>query len=71
MAGKNWSDLSTRQKRGITLGAVVQLVLLGAALSDIYRRPEEQIRGSKWPWVLASFVNFVGPASYFLYGRKR
>jgi hypothetical protein len=51
---------------------VVQIGLLLAALSDIHRRPEGQIRGNKkWPWTLAAFVNFVGPVSYFLFGRKR
>ena len=71
MARKEWGDLSVRQKSAIKIGGVVQVLLLLAALSDIYRRPEGQIRGNKWLWTLASFVNFVGPASYFLFGRRR
>jgi hypothetical protein len=71
MARKDWRDLSTRQKRGIVLGGVVQIGLLAAALTDIYRRPQEEIRGNKWLWMAAAFVNFVGPISYFLFGRKR
>ena len=66
-----WKDLSPRQKRGIVLGGAVQIGLLLAALLDIYRRPEEQSRGNKWLWTLAAFVNYVGPISYFLFGRKR
>jgi hypothetical protein len=69
---KKWSELTTAQKRGIVLSGTVQITLLVAALLDIYRRPKEEIRGNnKWLWTLASFVNFVGPISYFLFGRKR
>ena len=68
---KKWKDLSPRKKRGILLSGTVQIGLLVAALLDIYRRPGEEIRGSKRLWTLAAFVNFVGPISYFLFGRKR
>jgi len=71
VAKKEWKDFSSRQKRGIVLGGTLQIGLLLAALMDIYRRPEEEIRGNKWLWTLAAFVNFVGPISYFLIGRKR
>jgi hypothetical protein len=50
---------------------VVQVALLIAALADIWRRPEEQIRGSKRLWTAAAFVNFIGPVSYFVFGRRR
>jgi hypothetical protein len=53
------------------LSSAVQAALLAAALVDVYRRPQEEIRGSKLAWILVSFVNFVGPVSYFLFGRKR
>jgi len=53
------------------IGAAVQLVLLATALADIYRRPAGEIRGSKRLWAAAAFVNFVGPISYFLFGRRR
>ena len=72
VARKEWRDLSPRQKGGIVAAVVVQIGLLLAALSDIHRWPEGQIRDNKkWPWTLAAFVNFVGPVSYFLFGRKR
>ena len=71
MANKRWSELSTGQRRSIVLSGVVQLTLLIAALVDIRRRPQEEIRGNKWLWTAATFVNFVGPVSYFLFGRKR
>ncbi|TCJ16488.1 PLDc_N domain-containing protein [Rubrobacter taiwanensis] len=59
------------QKKVVALGGAVQFGLLAAALADIYQRPAEQIRGGKLPWTLASFANFVGPLSYFFFGRKR
>jgi hypothetical protein len=71
VANKRWQDLSTGQRRGIVFSSVVQFALLSAALVDIWRRPEEKIRGSKRLWALAAFVNFVGPIAYFAFGRKR
>ena len=71
MARKKWSDLSTGQKRGIALSGAVQIGLLIAALIDIHRRPVKLIRSSKWAWTVVSFINFVGPVSYFAFGRRR
>jgi len=53
------------------LSGTVQVALLIAALADIWRRPEEEIRGDKRLWTAVSFVNFIGPISYFLFGRRR
>jgi hypothetical protein len=66
-----WSDLTAVEKRIIILSSVVQVSLLAAALNDILRRPASQIKGKKWVWLLVSFINFFGPISYFLFGRKR
>jgi hypothetical protein len=71
VANKRWSELSTGQRRGIVLSGVAQVALLVAALVDIWRRPEEEIRGNKRLWALAAFVNFAGPIAYFAFGRKR
>ena len=71
MTKKGWKDLNPTEKRGIVVGGTVEVSLLLAALLDIYRRPKEQIRGNKLLWTLVSFVNFVGPLSYFLFGRRR
>ncbi len=71
MPKKRWEDLSGIQKGAIVLSGAVQLTLLAAALVDIYRRPAGEIRGGKRLWVAAAFVNYVGPISYFLFGRKR
>ena len=70
---KRWSDLTARQKAPFVFRGIVQFALLVAALVDIYLRPNEEIRGSKWLWSAAAFVNFmgIGPVAYFLLGRKR
>ena len=68
---RSWSELSATQRALVIAAGVVQLSLLLAALTDLRRRPADQINGSKRRWVALSFVNFVGPISYFVFGRKR
>jgi len=67
---KRWSELTTSQRAAVVLLGTLQMALLAAALWDIHRRPEEEIRGSKRMWTAAAFVNFIGPIAYFLFGRK-
>ncbi|MEI6776701.1 MAG: PLD nuclease N-terminal domain-containing protein [Chloroflexales bacterium] len=71
MPRTQWIDLPPAQRRMILALASLQISLLGAALWDICRRPAEQINGSKAAWAAASFVNFVGPLAYFVWGRRR
>ena len=71
MQPKQWQDFTDRQKRGIVVLGVLQLVLLAAALIDIRRRPAEEINGSKRLWTMVVFINGIGPIAYFLFGRKR
>lgn len=66
-----WQDLTPTQQVGIIGAALVELTLLVAALVDLKRRPAELVRGRKGVWAAVSFVNFVGPLSYFAFGRKR
>ena len=70
-AKQRWSDLSPAQRRGIIGAGIVQNSLLIGALVDIRRRPAKKVRGDKRLWAAASFVSWVGPISYFTYGRKR
>jgi hypothetical protein len=67
---KRWKDLAPMQKAGALVMVSVQVSLLASALADIRMRPAAEVRGSKWLWAAISFVNFVGPISYFLFGRK-
>ena len=68
---KRWSELSTGTRRRIVLSGAIQLALMMAALVDLWRRSEEEIRGKKPLWIAATFVNFIGPIAYFLFGRRR
>jgi hypothetical protein len=38
---------------------------------DLRRRPEDQVRGSKRLWRVASAMNTVGSVAYLAMGRKR
>jgi len=71
VAKKKWSELSSRNRRLITILGVAEAVLLAASLWDIKRRPAERIRGPKWMWRSLAFVSFVGPLAYFAVGRRR
>ncbi|MCB0025643.1 MAG: PLD nuclease N-terminal domain-containing protein [Caldilinea sp.] len=68
---KKWNEFSPAQKAGSIVAGIVQVTLLVAALVDIRRRPAEEIRGRKGLWAVFAFVNWIGPISYFLFGRKQ
>lgn len=68
---RRWQDLDARQ-RGFLVGlGTVQVALAVAAYRDLARRDQAQVRGSKLFWVFALLVNWIGPISYFVYGRRR
>ncbi|NKZ03563.1 PLDc_N domain-containing protein [Actinomadura latina] len=71
MGSKRWSELSRGERLCIAGAATVQLSLLASALADLQRRPSDQVKGSKRLWRMLAFVNFVGPISYFLFGRRK
>ena len=73
MAKRKWNDLSARSRRLIVVTTALEGILKIAALTDLVRRPETEIRGSKRAWVAAIvLVNSVGavPLAYFLRGRQ-
>jgi hypothetical protein len=72
-ASRQWSDLSQRTRRLLTITAVAEGVLKLAALIDLKRRPASQVRGPKWLWVtMVTVVSSAGvvPISYFVFGRR-
>lgn len=71
VAKKSWSDLSPQKQATISVVGLIQVALLILALTDIRRRPADQISGNKKLWTLIAFINFVGPIAYFMFGRKR
>lgn len=66
-----WGEMSTVQRIGIVVSGIIQITLLAAALWDLRRRPAEAVRGDKRLWTAVSFINFIGPISYFIFGRRR
>jgi hypothetical protein len=47
------------------------LSLAATAWVDLARRPRDQVNGPKGAWAAVIAVNFVGPISYFAFGRRR
>jgi len=45
--------------------------LLVAAQQGAWRCPAALINGPKAAWRAASFINFIGPMGYFIFGRKK
>lgn len=70
MARKRWNELSEAQKASTVAAAAVQIALAAAAWTDLARRPAERVRGPKAAWAVAIAVNFIGPMSYFAFGRQ-
>ncbi len=68
---KTWKEMSPSAKVGTILVGIAQVSLLVAAQRDISKRPAAMINGPKAAWRAASFINFIGPAGYFTFGRKR
>jgi hypothetical protein len=66
-----FSELSMPARVGVVLLGAVQLTLLITAQIDISRRPAEQVNGPKAVWRLVCLINFIGPLSYFRWGRCR
>jgi hypothetical protein len=74
MARKQWSDLSERTRRLLTITVVAEGILKLAALIDLKRRPASHVRGPKWLWAtVLAIVSSAGvmPISSFVFGRRR
>lgn len=70
-AKQKFSELSRTSQFAILSAISLQLSLLVTALVDLSKREPAQINGSKGLWAVASFINFIGPLAYFIFGRKK
>jgi hypothetical protein len=70
-SGKKFSDLPTERRVGIAVGGLIQLALAVWAFTDLARRASTEVRGPKGAWIPVILVNWIGPAAYFLFGRRR
>ena len=68
---KSWSDLSPRQQTAVLVLGSIQLSLAATAWVDLARRPAVEVNGRKAIWVLIIAINWIGPLSYFRWGRRR
>ncbi|WP_261383001.1 PLD nuclease N-terminal domain-containing protein [Glutamicibacter halophytocola] len=66
---KKFSELSLASKVSLITAATAQITLLIAAQIDLSRRDSSQVRGNKPVWAAVNFISFIGPLSYFTFGR--
>ena len=64
-------DLTAQQKKMVGVAGTVQVLLAGLALADMWRRPAAEVRGPRAAWSPAGAGYFIGPLSYFIFGRRR
>ncbi|WP_238324999.1 PLDc N-terminal domain-containing protein [Paenarthrobacter nicotinovorans] len=63
--------MSKGQRISLVVSGALNLALLVLAQRSIAKTPDSMIRGKKVLWRAVSFVNFFGPVSYFLFGKRR
>ena len=71
MALKKWSDLTGGQRAAVLAVGSLQMLLAVSAWVDLARRRAAEVRGRKAVWAAVIAVNWVGPLSYFRWGRRR
>jgi len=68
--GEFYRGLSPRARVGLWVLVVIEVILIVAAQRDIQSRPAAGIRGPKLLWRVIATQNVVGPAVYYMFGRK-
>ena len=68
---QSFAELPAPARTGVTLLGIAQLGFAALAFVDLARRPTEAVRGPKPVWIPVILVNWIGPATYFLVGRRR
>ena len=63
-------DLSPWRQVLLLVLVALQLGLLAWAEVDIQRRQPNEVRGRKGWWRVLCLINFLGPVSYFRWGRR-
>lgn len=58
-------------KIALSLVGIVQIGLALAAFSDLWARPDKEVRLTKPAWIPIILINWVGPLAYFVAGVKR
>jgi Phospholipase_D-nuclease N-terminal len=71
MPRKRWSDLRPGQRAAVLAVGAAQVTLAVTAWADLARTPSAQVNGRKAVWAAVIAVNWIGPASWFRWGRRR
>jgi hypothetical protein len=64
-------ELSPGGKAAFGVLGIVQVAFAFLAFWDLAHRDADEVRGPKPVWIPAILVNWIGPASYFLFGIRR
>jgi len=64
-------ELPPAAKFGLGILGFVQAVFAFLAFWDLAHRQSGEVRGAKPVWIPVILVNWIGPASYFLFGIRR
>ncbi|MFC8683301.1 PLDc N-terminal domain-containing protein [Microbacterium ureisolvens] len=65
------TEISPSAKAGLGVLGIVQVAFAFLAFWDLAHRDADEVRGPKAAWIPAILVNWIGPASYFLFGIRR
>jgi hypothetical protein len=68
---KSNRELAPAGRVAVGVLGVVQGIFAFLAFWDLAHRDADEVRGPKPLWIPAILVNWIGPASYFLFGIKR
>ena len=66
-----YSRLSPGARHALWTLVAFEVVLIAFAERDIQRRPAAEIRGPKLLWRAVATQNVIGPAAYFILGKRR
>jgi uncharacterized membrane protein YhaH (DUF805 family) len=64
------SQFSTMEIALVIVLVVIELGLLIASWTVLFRTPSERLTLPKWAWALLCLVQLVGPIAFFAAGRK-
>lgn len=65
------TELTPAAKAGLGVLGLVQVAFAFLAFWDLAHRDQDEVRGPKPVWIPVILVNWIGPASYFLFGIRR
>ena len=65
------TQLSPVARTGLGVAGIVQAAFAFLAFWDLAHRDAGSVRAPKPVWIPVILVNWIGPASYFLFGIRR